>query len=72
MPNINFDFSGSIRNFPVTWARDQNGNKVWVAEMSDEEFYSKLDKGEIFLSLSETLREALLLGCEKVLTFQYK
>jgi len=40
--------------------------------MSDEEFYYRLEKGEIVLSLNETLKEALLLGCDTKIAFQHK
>lgn len=55
MPRIDFSFSGWVRGADVTECTDDQGNPVDVSEMDNEQLAELLEKGELFISLSECL-----------------
>lgn len=55
MPKIDFCFSGWVRGAEIETATDCEGKKVDVSNMDSSVLASKLEKGELFISLGDYL-----------------
>jgi len=58
MAKIDFCFSGFCQGAEVSECTDMEGNTVDVSKMDATELASKLDKGELFISLGDYLYES--------------
>lgn len=58
MPKINFCFSGWINDANITTCANADGNQVDVSQMTPDELIQKLNSGELFLSLKESLNNS--------------
>ena len=58
-PEIDLCFSGSLRGVPITEATNQDGDKVNTNNMTSTELVDKLNKGELFISFENAIKNAV-------------